>query len=83
MEQEATLAKQKGKPVYLLAGFGGHTRKLFDEWSKQGKLESQLHNCLTEDDNLKLGRTRVIDEVIELVLKGLEKLASSRPSTRP
>lgn len=80
------------KPVYLLGGFGGCSRKLSAalglidgvnrNWPGSEKFErfnaESLENGLSEEENRILARTPHIDEAMILVLRGLIKSSSAR-----
>ena len=62
VEQEVELARRLDKPVYLLGGFGGHTRSLLDRPRFLSSVDGMGENGLTEADNQLLCRVRSIPD---------------------
>jgi hypothetical protein len=77
VEQEATLARKAGKPLYLLGWAGGHTRTLFER-DYALNLQALGNNQLSNSENEKLCRECSISESVNLVIKGLSKIQANR-----
>ena len=77
VQQEADLARQAGKPLYLLGWVGGYTRTLFDR-DFASKLAELRNNHLDDQENEKLGRDCSIPESVSLVMKGLLSIQAAR-----
>lgn len=88
--EEARLALEAGRPVYLFGGFGGCVRDMAEsmdlvepwqpkrEWEGRAwfddQQESALNNGLTSEENRRLARTPHIDEAVLLAMAGLERI---------
>jgi hypothetical protein len=86
--EEALLALQEGRPLYVLGGFGGCARDIAgclglcagvprQAWSGQDKLAragQNLRNGLTLEENEALASTPHVDQAMALVLRGLLRL---------
>ena len=73
VEDELDKAQGRSRPIYLLGGCGGLSRKLFEDRFKQNP--SKMSNGLQDDDNQKLASAGPWDAP-SLVLQGLYTLRS-------
>ena len=79
LEEQVDFALQKLLPIYLVGGFGGTARQLFEE---RFALDSTpLRNALGAEENRLLARDTDIWELADLILKGLafDRASRGRP----
>lgn len=89
IEEELRFAVEHRRPIYLLGGFGGMTsvlsRRVRERLRNQPSRSTgwapspdEFRNGLTYDQNERLMTTQVVDEAIELVLRGLAGVVEGR-----
>jgi hypothetical protein len=80
--QEANLAVSKSKPIFLIGRLGGYTRTLYEEWQRNGMLQTYLgSNRLTDAENAKLVAPAPPSELVPASDKGEPLTQPSRITT--
>jgi hypothetical protein len=68
-EYQRALRREPPIPIYLLGGYGGYTRLIYDRHDP-----ARVSNGLDEKDNKRLGKSVQVWDAVELVFKGLDKV---------
>lgn len=96
--EEVAMSLSQGRPVFLLAGFGGCAKDIAEglgllkppralrEWQGRSQFGGfgikSLNNGLSEVENRVLAGTPHVDQAVTLILRGLIRLYGNQPTSR-